>query len=268
MRIDHYVQGQACWVELASHDAVAGKQFYAGLFGWETQDMQTPEGIYTMFGLTAESGQGQDDIGAAYQMPQDQLEQGIPSSWSVYFAVDCVEETLDKVISEGGTLLMGPCDVGTAGKTAVFTDTEGAQFSVWQAGDHIGAHRSYEHGTVCWVELASLDPQSAKAFYPGVLQWGAKTAEVGGNEYTEWLVAGQPIGGMLQMNEEWGDIPPHWMLYFSVDDSDAAALKATQLGGKVCVPPTDIAGVGRFAVINDPQGGFFSVITLFTQSSN
>lgn len=69
------------------------------------------------------------------------------------------------------------------------------------------------------------------------------------------------------MNEEWGEVPPHWMLYFAVDNCDEAAAKAKQLGGEICVPPTDIAKVGRFAVINDPQGGFFSIITLNLQQS-
>ena len=262
MRVDQYVQGQACWVELASHDAVAGKQFYAELFGWKSQDMPIPDGIYTMFGLATDSGEGQDDIGAAYQMPTQMAEQGVPTSWLVYFAVDSVDETVKSVESGGGSLTMGPCDVGTAGKMALFTDTEGAKFAVWQAGDHVGSRRQGEHGTLCWVELASRDPESAKAFYPNVLQWQSQRGDMPEFEYTEWLVAGKPMGGMLQMTEEWGDLPPHWMLYFCVDDCDEAAAKASHLGGKVCVPPTDIEKVGRFAVINDPQGGFFSVITL------
>ena len=64
------------------------------------------------------------------------------------------------------------------------------------------------------------------------------------------------------MTEEWGELPSHWMTYFSVDDCDARAHKANQLGGKVCVPPTDIPPVGRFSVVTDPQGAVFSIIKL------
>ncbi|BAJ00173.1 VOC family protein [Shewanella violacea] len=265
MRINQYIQGQPCWVELASHDALAGKQFYADLFDWEIQDMPIPGGIYTMFGLTPDqdaASEGGDVIGAAYQMPKEMTERGVPTTWLVYFAVDSVDETVEKVKAEGGSLSMGPCDIGTAGRMAMFIDPEGARFAVWQAGDHIGARRQGEHGTLCWVELASRDPESAKTFYPKVLQWTSQAGDMPEFEYTEWLVGDKPMGGMLQMNQEWGDIPPHWTLYFTVDNCDETVAKARKLGGKECVPPTDIANVGRFAVINDPQGGFFSVITL------
>jgi predicted enzyme related to lactoylglutathione lyase len=58
---------------------------------------------------------------------------------------------------------------------------------------------------------------------------------------------------------EWQNVPTHWMMYVYVDDVDAAAAKVAQLGGKVCVPPTDI-GVARFAVVSDPAGTTFSII--------
>ena len=64
------------------------------------------------------------------------------------------------------------------------------------------------------------------------------------------------------MTEEWGEIPPHWMIYFA--DCDAGAERATELGGQVKVPPTDIPKVGRFSVIQDPQGAVFSIIKLST----
>ena len=69
-------------------------------------------------------------------------------------------------------------------------------------------------------------------------------------------------GGMMEMTPEWGDIPPHWGVYFSVEDCDAAAEKVTSLGGVVHRPPADIPGTGRFAVVQDPQGGVFNIITM------
>jgi predicted enzyme related to lactoylglutathione lyase len=66
--------------------------------------------------------------------------------------------------------------------------------------------------------------------------------------------------GMLQMTEEWGEAPPHWMLYFSVIDCDSSAARVKELGGEVCVPPTEIPPAGRFSVLSDPQGAYFSII--------
>ncbi|MCP5116634.1 MAG: VOC family protein, partial [bacterium] len=66
-------------------------------------------------------------------------------------------------------------------------------------------------------------------------------------------------GGMMQLTPEFGDAPPHWMPYFQSSDCDASAAQVTALGGKVEVGPRDIPNVGRFAVLQDPQGAYFSV---------
>ena len=82
-------------------------------------------------------------------------------------------------------------------------------------------------------------------------------------EYTELINAGQPIGGMIPMEgEKWEGVPPHWLIYFMVDDCDASTEQATKLGGKTIVAPTDIPHAGRFSVIQDPQGAVFAVIKL------
>lgn len=260
MKVERYTQGLPCWVELASHDAKAGKQFYSELLGWSVQDMPIPDGVYTMFNLAI--GDETCEIGAAYQMHAETSEQGEPTNWTVYFAVDSVDATIMLAKSYGGTLLLGPHDVGTAGRMALLSDPEGAQFAIWQAGEHIGARKKGEVGTLCWVELVCRDGELAKQFYSEILGWEVQPSDMPDFDYSEWLVEGQSFGGMMEMTVDWGDIEPHWMLYFNVTDCDLIAAKATKLGGNICVPPTNIPTVGRFAVINDPQGGLFSVIAL------
>jgi hypothetical protein len=70
-------------------------------------------------------------------------------------------------------------------------------------------------------------------------------------------------GGMLQMTEEWGDMPPSWSVYFAVADCDATLKRAEELGGVALMPPTEIPEVGRFAVMQDPQGAFFTIIKMY-----
>ncbi|HEV2706577.1 MAG TPA: VOC family protein [Pyrinomonadaceae bacterium] len=119
-------------------------------------------------------------------------------------------------------------------------------------------------GTFVWNELSSTDVEAAKKFYAELLGWRYKGGDVEGFAYTEFIPAGgdKPIGGMFQMGKEFGDAPSHWMAYVSVADVDASARRAEELGGKVCVPPTDIPNVGRFCVINDPSGATLSLVTL------
>jgi predicted enzyme related to lactoylglutathione lyase len=127
------------------------------------------------------------------------------------------------------------------------------------------------HGTFCWNELGTTDDEAAKKFYAELLGWTFKEGDVpasaeceGGApmKYTEIVAGGKPAGGIYKMGPEFGGAASHWMAYVAVDDVDASAKKVEELGGKVCVPPTDIPNVGRFSVINDPTGATLSLITL------
>ena len=115
---------------------------------------------------------------------------------------------------------------------------------------------------VVHFEIAADDPERAIKFYGDVFGWEYKVGDVDGVSYSEIMANGRPVGGIHQMGAEFGGGPPHWMAYVAVDDVDAAAKRAEELGGKVCVPPTDIPNVGRFSVINDPTGATLSLITL------
>ncbi|ARD20552.1 MULTISPECIES: VOC family protein [Shewanella] len=263
MNVTHYMQGQPCWVELATHDWYSAKGFYQALFQWHPDDMPMPEGHYTMLQIDG------DDIAAMYQMPKEMA--SLPTHWELYFAVDDVAETVKAIQHAGGEIIAGPHAVGDSGKMAVCRDPEGARFSIWQAIEHIGIKRTFEPNTLCWVEYMCRNVGVSKNFYCQVLGFDTESvdmSEVGVAEYVQWLVAKQAVGGMMEMTEEFGDMPSHWMLYFSVDDCDMMAQKAEELGGKVCVPPTDIPDVGRFAVIDDPQGGTFSIIKLSLPVAN
>jgi len=125
---------------------------------------------------------------------------------------------------------------------------------------HCGSLIKNEPRSVCWNELASKDAAASREFYSSVFGWQYKIEDMDGMPYTIFTVGDEQVAGMLEMNEEWGDMPAHWMTYFQVDNCDATLARVTELGGTVCVPATDILNVGRFSVITDPQGGFFSVI--------
>jgi predicted enzyme related to lactoylglutathione lyase len=138
----------------------------------------------------------------------------------------------------------------------VFQDPGGAYIAVWQPGQHRGAEIVNEPNSFSWNELATRDIDTAKRFYGQVFGWGSETH----GDYTEWKVAGRSIAGAMPMGNRYPpQVPPHWLVYFTVEDCDASAQKAQQLGGQVLVPPMDVEP-GRFAVIGDPQGGTFGII--------
>ena len=120
-----------------------------------------------------------------------------------------------------------------------------------------------KHGEFCWNDLATNDIQATQNFYTELLGWEFKEQESAGVIYNEISLDGQNrFGGVWKLTEEMGDVKPHWMSWVAVDDVDASAAKVTELGGSVCVPPTDIPNTGRFCVINDPTGATISLITL------
>lgn len=124
-------------------------------------------------------------------------------------------------------------------------------------------HQIPAHGQFCWSELATTDSEAAKNFYSEIFGWKLTQADVPDMPYSYIMAGGEkPVGGLYQMGKEYGDAPAHWMSYVSVDDVDATAQRVAELGGKICVPPTDIPNVGRFSVITDPTGANISIITL------
>ena len=126
-----------------------------------------------------------------------------------------------------------------------------------------------KHGEFCWNDLATSNMEASKKFYNELFGWQFKDSDDPAMPYTEIsLDGGKQFGGMWDLNmecegQEAGEKPPpHWMSWVAVDDVDASAAKVWELGGKVCVPPTDIPNTGRFCVVTDPTGATVSMITL------
>lgn len=124
-----------------------------------------------------------------------------------------------------------------------------------------------KHGEFCWNDLATTNVEACKKFYGELLGWQFKETNQTGMAYTEFSADGKNFVGGIWQTDQCGETagempPPHWMTYIAVDDVDASAAKVAELGGSVCVPPTDIPNTGRFAVINDPTGATISLLTL------
>ncbi len=253
--------GTFFWAELAASDGPAAKAFYTGLLDWQAHDDPLPSGnTYTMF--THQDG----FVAATYELTAEMKEMGVPTHWLLYVSVDDAAATAARAAELGGTVVKDAFDVMEIGSMAVLQDPAGATFAVWQPKASRGTdHTDGKPHTVCWNEVASRDAEAAGDFYCGLFGWTREVMESGAGPYTMFMNGDRQAAGMMQMTEEWGDVPSHWMMYLAVDDCDASAARAAELGGNVCVPPTDIP-VGRFAVLDDAQGATFSIISMGTGS--
>lgn len=125
--------------------------------------------------------------------------------------------------------------------------------------------RFRRQGTFSWQELTTGDVDGSKRFYSELLGWSFQEFPMEGGE-TYWVakVGEEGVGGIMKTPPAATEMPPNWGVYITVDDVDASTRKAVELGAKMLVQPTDIPGIGRFAVLEDPQGAVFSIITYST----
>jgi predicted enzyme related to lactoylglutathione lyase len=252
--VETYAPGTPIWVDLATDDIEGSKSFYAGLFGWTPEVADDPQaGGYTMF------MQGAKNIAAVApaQAP------GQPTAWAVYIATDSADETARKVEAAGGKVVAPPFDVLDAGRMAVFQDPNGAFISIWEPKTMKGADVMREPNSLGWVELNSRDLEGVRPFYRSVFGWGEKTSSMGEGQgsYTEWQLDGNSVAGAMSMPPGVpSGVPSFWMVYFQVGDLDAAVEKANSLGARTQMGPAEYPG-GRFAVLQDPQGAVFGLIT-------
>ncbi len=251
-----HAPGTFCWVDLAAHDAEAARRFYTAFFGWTAVDSQygPAEGdVYTMYKLDGR------DVAASYAMDADQKAMGMPSSWLSYVAVADADASAARAKELGAALPAEPFDVMEHGRMALVQDPGGALFALWQAGTHQGVGVRGEPGSLAWTELTTNDIAGAREFYTGLFGWRTDVMQVG-MEYTVFLNDEGPLAGAYVLTPEMEGMPVTWLPYFGVEDPDAAAAQAMSLGAEVMVEPTDIPGVGRFAMIRDPQGATFYVM--------
>lgn len=255
--VTSHALGTFNWPELATKDQDGAKKFYTGLFGWEFKDQDMgPQGVYTIFTLHG------SDVAALYTLDANQAAAGVPPYWGTYITVENADAAAAKAKTLGGTVIMEPFDVMEHGRMAVITDPQGATFCVWQAKKHCGIQVFGEPNSLGWTQLNATDTGVAKKFYTELIGWKTQDMPAStGGEYTMWLKADGPAGGMMAMPPQAAGAPSHWLPYFAVTNVDEAAKKGASLGAATYVPPTDIPNVGRFAVLADPQGAAFAVVT-------
>jgi uncharacterized protein len=270
---DGYIPGVPCWVDTSQPDPQAAVEFYSGLFGWDFEDVMPPGSAGRYYIARLRGG----DVAAVGSAPEG----GPPMAvWNTYIWVQSADEAVSKVLDAGGRVMMDPFDVMNAGRMAACMDPEGAAFCLWQAKEHKGARIVNEPGSLNFNGLNTRNAEGAKSFYGSVFGW--ETLSLGGGAemwrlpgYGDFLErsdpglrkrmaeTGAPDGFadvVATLNPITGDQPEvhaHWSLTFAVDDADATAETAANLGGRVVVPPFDAPWV-RMTVITDPQGATFT----------
>jgi hypothetical protein len=244
--------GTFSWAELSTSDLDGAIALYTDLFGWDVAKEDIPGGgVYAMFRLNGK------DVAAA--SPQRDEEKGVPPHWNVYVTVDDAEQTAKQAEASGGTIVAPAFDVMEFGRMAMIADPTGAVFSVWEPKTNIGAHLLGEQGALSWCELLTTDTAKAGAFYTELFGYEREPFGPAEGNYTVFKKGETQIAGMMPVPME--GMRSNWGLYFTTADVDAVAGKVLKAGGQAMLQPEDMPGVGRIAVLADPQGAAFGVIS-------
>lgn len=264
-----YPVGVPCLVDTGRKDPEAAMAFYGGLFGWEWEDV-SPGGGYGYFpaklhGLRVAAVGGQPDM-------------DWPPVWNTYVRVEDADAAAAKVGEAGGTVTMPPFAVGPAGRMVAFDDPEGASLCLWEPGQATGAELVNDPGAWMFSTLHTGDRARAEAYYGEVFGWTFGPAGDDGSAmvmksgYQDFLAQSDPeLPARLEAfgaPAGFGDVvaslmplaegqAPVWDVTFSVEDADATAERAIELGGEVVVAPFDAPWV-RATVLRDPDGVAFT----------
>lgn len=251
--VSEFQAGLPAWVDLTAPDLDGAAKFYGELLGWDTSEAPDDDDAYGGYQLFEKDG----NQVAGLMEPQDENQ---PPSWNVYIAVEDIEATMEKAKEAGGEVIVEPMDVGDQGRIAFFSDPTGAALGLWQANENTGMDVVSQPGAPAWHQVNTREPDKAEEFYKEVFGWESEQLDTGGTDYWQFTAGGKNAAGMFRMGDDFpDDVPAHWIVYFAVEDLDAAYEKAKEGGATVRAEPLDNEA-GRMAVFTDPNGAAFALI--------
>ena len=243
------LEGAPTWLELATFDQEVSLPFYSGMFGWTADDPIDGLGDYRMLRLNGFLVGG--------LVPATSVD-----GWHVFLHTTDAVETAAKVELAGGKIDELPTPMLELGVRDELIDPTGAWVGGWQPGTLAGLELQGAPGAAVWYELHTRDFAAAVPFYQEAFAWSVEPL----SDTDEFRMVTFPAGagedalaGIYDSAREELEQDSHWQVYFAVDDVDASAAKAEELGGLVVTGPED-SPYGRLAHVMDPMGVPFSIM--------
>lgn len=244
--------GAPCWIELFTSDPDQATEFYASIFGWTADEPQEEFGGYRIIRRDGEPVAG---------LMLNDGTMGGPSTWTVYLESPDIDSTVAKATAAGGEVVAGPMQVGPLGHMAVIADPAGAMVGAWQPLEFQGFAARGEVGAPAWFETLSNDYATSTAFYRDAFDWELSTmSDTPEFRYTTLGEGYAAMAGIMDASGFLEGAPSTWQFYIEVADADATVEQALASGGRL-VTPADDSPYGRLAVLEDPTGVRFSVMT-------
>jgi uncharacterized protein len=248
--VDH--PGCFTWYELLTTDVAAAEAFYGKVVGWDAQDASTPDLAYKVF--TA----GKVPVCGLIELPEEGRRMGAWPRWMGYVGVNDVDLTAARIKRLGGAVYVPPTKTNI-GLISVVADPQGVAFALVD-GLKVGRQQPVDlgkPGRVGWHELHAADWEKVFGFYNQIFGWQKSDAEITDDIYQPFSAGGLTIGGMFTKRP--AEPLPFWLLYFNVEDIDAAMERVGVGGGRVLEGPLELPGGNWIARCADPHGATFAL---------
>lgn len=251
-----------CWYELMTSDSAEATAFYKAVVGWTIHPREAGSAMdYRM--IEATDG---DMIGGVLGLTEAMQQSGARPSWIPYLAVADIDAGLAAIEADGGRTMMPRTDIAE-GSFALVSDPQGAPFYLMQPRppeDRLGApspaFKADGVGHARWNELATSNPDAAKAFYARHFGFAFNNAMPMGEagEYAFIDFDDTALGAIMPILDP--ARKPSWLIYFGVASVVAAKAAIEQSGGTVLMGPHEVPGGDWIVVATDPQGASFGVV--------
>ena len=119
-------------------------------------------------------------------------------------------------------------------------------------------------GSIGWIDLSVPDAEKIRSFYAEVIGWETSPVDMGEYQDFNMIPPGteMPVAGICNARGMNADVPPQWLMYVIVEDTDASAARCEELGGKIVIAPKDMGQNARFSVIQDPAGAVLAIFAI------
>ena len=248
--INKHTDGQFCWNQIATPDVDKAIVFYSALFGWEIVDEDLGHGDEMVRML-----QNGEFVIGIHEIQEDEK-----AHWEPYLAMSDLSAFLSLVQEHGGFVVEKPQNAGQFGSMAEVCGPDGGRLCLWSAGTFGGHTNSSGQGIPRWYELQLLEEGPEETFWPTVLDWTEASNNQRRRNYAN--AEGTPIAQIHILNETEAEnlYQPRWIAFVQVEDVDTTCKDAEAIEGTIVRRPYEAPGLGRCAVLADPQGSVFGII--------
>jgi uncharacterized protein len=254
-----YFSGKFVWADLFTPDPDAAQAFYTGLFGWEATTIEHTTAAGTHDYIILKNG-GDPVAGIAHRpsrMPGE-----IRGRWVGYVSVPDVAKALAAATASGGRVLFAAKDLPQRGTQAILIDPEGAELGLLHSSSGDPGEFAPEAGDWTWAQLFARDPIAESRFYAGVAGWESLPDLRDERPNVFVLTSGDYSRASVAPLSPRPKAKPGWLMLVRVPDVKAAVAKATSLGGKVIVAPSEAPTEYWRAVVVDPTGAAIGLVQL------